>query len=35
MVLAEGRVTEYAAPTELLADVNSHFYHMAKDAGLV
>ena len=34
-MLAEGRVVEYAAPAELLSDVNSRFYQMAKDASLV
>ena len=35
MVLVEGTVREYAAPADLLADSNSLFYSMAKDAGLV
>lgn len=35
MVLVEGMVREYAAPADLLADTNSLFYHMAKDARLV
>ena len=35
MVLVEGKVREYAAPADLLADSNSLFFLMAKDAGLI
>eukprot|EP00731_Ephydatia_muelleri_P028698 Em0020g342a len=35
LVLGAGQVLEYASPTELLANSNSVFYSMAKDAGLV
>lgn len=35
MVLAAGRVKEFAAPNELLSNKKSSFYSMAKDAGLV
>jgi ABC-type multidrug transport system fused ATPase/permease subunit len=34
LVLDKGRVAEFAPPEELLADKNSAFYGMAKDAGL-
>ena len=35
MVLVEGKIKEYAAPTDLMENSKSLFYHMAKDAGLV
>lgn len=35
MVLDKGQLVEYAPPEQLLADKNSIFYSMAKDAGLV
>ncbi|XP_052284442.1 multidrug resistance-associated protein 1-like isoform X2 [Dreissena polymorpha] len=35
LVLSDGRILEYDRPQTLLADSNSAFYAMAKDAGLV
>jgi ATP-binding cassette, subfamily C (CFTR/MRP), member 1 len=35
MVLQKGEILEYGAPSALLADTQSAFYSMAKDAGLV
>ncbi|XP_050673788.1 multidrug resistance-associated protein 1 isoform X2 [Leptidea sinapis] len=35
MVLDKGQLVEYAPPDQLLADPNSLFYSMAKDAGIV
>lgn len=35
LVLDKGEISEFAAPTELLANKKSAFYSMAKDAGLV
>jgi len=35
MVLDRGVVREFAPPAQLLADKQSLFYAMAKDAGLV
>jgi ABC-type multidrug transport system fused ATPase/permease subunit len=35
MVLAAGKVCEFDTPTNLLANKNSLFYGLAKDAGLV
>lgn len=35
MVLDKGQLVEYAPPDQLLADHNSVFYGMAKDAGVV
>lgn len=35
MVLDKGEIREYASPNELLADNNTIFFGMAKDAGLV
>lgn len=35
LVLDKGQISEYDAPTELLANKKSAFYSMAKDAGLV
>lgn len=35
LVLDQGRVAEFDTPARLLADPNSVFYGMAKDAGLV
>jgi len=35
LVLDKGEIREFAAPTDLLANKQSIFYGMAKDAGLV
>ncbi len=35
MVLDQGEIREYAPPSELLANKQSIFYGMARDAGLV
>ncbi|GFO06113.1 canalicular multispecific organic anion transporter 1 [Plakobranchus ocellatus] len=35
MVMDKGRVSEFASPADLLANTDSIFYGMAKDAGLV
>ena len=35
MVLDKGEVREFASPDELLANKQSIFYGMARDAGLV
>lgn len=34
MVLSEGQIVEFETPTNLLGDPESHFFKMAKDAGL-
>jgi len=35
LVLDQGQIKEFAPPSELLANKQSIFYGMAKDAGLV
>ena len=35
MVLREGRIIEFDTPNILMANTESHFYKMAKDAGLI
>ena len=35
MVLGEGRIIEFDTPNILMANTESHFYKMAKDAGLI
>ena len=35
MVLGEGKIIEFDAPDILIANSESHFYKMAKDAGLI
>ena len=35
MVLDKGEIREFAAPADLLADKQTIFYGMAKDAGIV
>ena len=34
LVLSKGRIKEFGTPNELLADKNSLFYKMIKDAGI-
>lgn len=35
LVLGQGEILEFNTPQALLSDCNSHFYGMAKDAGIV